>query len=98
MGVSGWAACPWYQRALKVVENLRAENKDIHLVKKEMVRGTFGEWVRGHKHTGNHKSSPAVFIDDGSGAEPESNFIGGHDAFVKFAQSKPVANWFDKTK
>ena len=93
--VAGWAGCPWYQKAVKIAENLAESNEELSFLKKEMSKEAYRAWVRAHKYTGKHTSSPACWIDDGKG-QPESNFIGGHDAFAAFVKSKPVSTWFGK--
>ena len=57
-----------------------------------MTKERYREWVRAHKTNGTHTSSPACWIDDG---EPETNFIGGHDAFAEYVKTRPVHTWFD---
>ena len=93
--VAGWATCPWYQKAVKIAEDLVEGNPKLCFVKKEMSKEAFRKWVQAHKYTGNHKSSPAVWIDDGK-KQVESNFIGGHDAFVAYVKKNPVSTWLDK--
>ena len=92
MTVAGWAACPWYQKAVTIAEGLAEGNANIRFLKKEMSKEAYKEWVVAHKTNGNHKSSPSVWIDDG---EPETKFIGGHDAFAEFVKTRPVHTWFD---
>ena len=91
--VAGYTACPWYHKALKIVEKLSAKSEDLYVVRNEMDKQTFLSWVRAHKFTGSFTESPSVFLDDGSGAEPESNFVGGYEALEELAK-KPLDTWF----
>ena len=94
--VAGYSACPRYNKALKIVAKLSVANKNVHLVKKEMQEQAFRSWVRDHKFTRGFTESPSVWLDDASGAEPESNFIGGFEALEKLAK-RPVGIWFDES-
>ena len=94
--VAGFSSCSWYHKALKLAEKLVQDNKDLFLVKNEMVKETFREWIRAHKFTGKFTESPSVWLDDGSGADPQSNFVGGYEALEELAK-RPVSTWFDKS-
>ena len=93
VNVAGYTACPWYHKAIKIVQKLAAKNADVHLIRTEMSKQTFESWVRDHKFTGSFTESPSVWLDNASGAEPESNFIGGFEALEELA-NRPVDTWF----
>ena len=91
--VAGYSACPRYNKAVKIVEKLSSANKHVYLVKQEMKEQAFRSWARDHKVAGGFTESPLVWLDDASGAEPESNFIGGFEALEELA-NRPVDTWF----
>ena len=92
--VAGWVECPWYQKALRLAEKMVEADKNLRLVRKEIVKEGFRIWIRAHKYTGSFTESPCVFLDNGTGAQPESNHIGGFEALEELAK-RPSFTWFD---
>jgi len=92
--VAGWVECPWYQKALRLAEKLVEADKNLRLVRKEIVKEGYRKWIRAHKYTGSFTESPSVFLDNGTGAQPESNHIGGFEALEELAK-RPSFTWFD---